>query len=720
MKKWIIGTLVLLATALQLRADEGMWMLQFLKQQNIERMQKMGLQLSAEDIYNPGHGSLADAVVQFGNGCTGEIVSSKGLVFTNHHCGYGQIQNHSSVDANYLRDGFYARTLSDELPNPGLTVTIVEEIVDATEYLESYLNKVGEHDPLVYMRRGYLQKVANTWYEENRGAITEGILLDMAPFYEGNRYYLFVKKVYSDIRLVAAPPSCIGKFGADTDNWAWPRHSGDFSVFRIYTAPDGSPAKYSSDNVPLKPNYYLKINGKGAKEDDFVMMMGYPGTTNHFYTPAEVVERRDIDNRIRIDLRRVRQEALWKEMLKDDTVYIQYAAKYQGSTNAYKNAIGTNWATNKLHFEQNKKEMTDKLRLYSKESGKPEYAEAVDKIEAMVHERATLRALSKIYDEGLWRAIEVVQAPVLTEEEFAEVKANGTAKEWMKKLDAYFDKDYNPEVDKVVTKAMLSAVMEQINAAVNETDTIKSSLISMLFIEPALEDPNFIDSAFNATLYQNRDRMLSVLRSGDYLEYCLDPLVFLGLAVRSDRAVISNALATYDRDFLEARKTMLKGILEMEGEMNVWPDANLTLRYTYGKVKGYSPRDNVYYGAQTTMDGIIEKWDDTSEEFYLLPKIVEIYNNKDFGKWALPNGKMPVDIVATTHTTGGNSGSPLLNAKGELVGLNFDRNWEGVGGDIQYLPEYQRSIILDVRYLLMILDKYLGAERLLDELEIVE
>lgn len=714
MKRWLAAAAAVLFVAPIAKADEGMWMVQFLKQQNLAKMQAMGMQMSAEDIYNPGKGSLVDAVVQFGGGCTGEIISSQGLVITNHHCGFGEIQNHSSVDHNYLRDGFYAPTLQSELPNPGLTVTIVEEIVDATDYLNSYIKAKGITDPLQYMRRAFLRKVAEQWYKENRGELTNGVNLDMAPFYEGNRYYLFVKKIYSDIRLVAAPPSCIGKFGADTDNWAWPRHSGDFSVFRIYTAPDGSPAEYAAENIPLNPKYYLKINSSGVQEDDFVMMMGFPGTTNHFYTPSEVVERRDIDNQIRIDLRKVRQETMWEEMMKDEAVNIQYAAKYQGSTNAYKNAIGTNWATNKMDFEGNKRAMVDKLRAYAKKVGKPEYAQAIDKIESMVAERAKLRALSKIYDEGLNRAVETMRAPLLTEKEFANTEPD----KFMKQLDNYFNKDYNIAVDKKVTKAMLTAVLDYIQK-VQSTETLPVELAAPA-IAKALLERGELDKVFDNSLYQNREKLQQILKGKTYNDYASDPLVALAMATHNDIATISKALAEYDRDFAFARKTMLQGMLEMEGEMNLWPDANLTLRYTFGRVKGYSPRDNVYYGHQTTMEGIMEKWDDNSPEFYLLPKVVEIYKAKDFRKLALANGKMPVDFISTTHSTGGNSGSPLVNGRGELVGINFDRNWEGVGGDIQYLPDYQRSIIVDARYLLLVLDKYLGAQRLLDEIDIVE
>lgn len=688
-------------------ADEGMWMLPFLKQQNLAKMQKMGMKLSAEDIYAPGKGSIIDAVVQFDGGCTGEIVSPNGLIFTNHHCGFGQIQSHSAVGHNYIRDGFYAPTLEEELPNPGLTVTQITEIADVTDFVQNYLNEKGMSDPLVYLRRAYLQDIAIAWYQQKYGELGNGVVLDLAPFYEGNKFYLFVQKVFSDIRLVAAPPSCIGSYGEDTDNWTWPRHSGDFSVFRIYTAPNGEPAKYSKENVPFKPKHYLKINASGVKENDFVMIMGFPGTTNHFYTPAEVAERRDLDNQIQIDLRNVRQVAMMKEMRADEAVNIQYASKYQGSVNRYKNSIGTNWAINKMKFEEQKQAQVDKLIAYAKANNKPEYIEAVQKISQIIAERAPLRRLQKTLDEGIWRAMEIVKAPLLTPDEYSQLRSDAKALDvWLtEKYDTYFDKDYNPMVDRKVTKAMLRAVLQ--------------SGVQIETLAEVMDADEFVDHLFDSTIYKSREYLKAFILGNTYMGYMQDPLVSLASSIRQEIKTTAEKVASYDRDFQLARQTYVKGIMEMEGEMNLWPDANLTLRYTFGQVKGYSPRDNVYYGHQTTMEGVIEKHDPTNPEYQLQPKVIEIYNQKDYGGYnTLPKGMMPVDICATTHTTGGNSGSPLINAKGELVGLNFDRNWEGVGGDIIYLPDYQRSIIVDARYVLMILDRYLGADRIINELDI--
>lgn len=703
--------LATLLCAPSLRADEGMWLLPYLKQQNIKRMQEMGLTLSAEQIYSPGKGSVIDAIVHFDGGCTGEVVSSQGLLLTNHHCGYDQIREHSTVQNNFLRNGFYAPTMKDELPNPGLVVTFIDEIVDITDFVNAYLKKAKCNDPMEYLSRKYLSKIADAWYKKNRGKKAGYVVLDLAPFYEGNKFFLSVSKEYSDVRLVAAPPTSIGSYGEDTDNWVWPRHSGDFCVFRIYTDKDGKPAKYDPNNVPLKPKHYFKVNSGGLNENDFVMIMGYPGRTNHFYTAAEVAERRDIDNTVRIDMRKVRQETMLAEMRADEAVKIQYASKYARSTNAYKNAIGSNWAIRKMDFEGMKKAQQEKLAKYATENNKPEYIEAMKKIEEMVAQRADFRRQVWMIDEGLIRAVETVSAPVLDEKTFAELKADaGKRRKFMdEKYTTIFNKDYNKEVDRKVTKAMLTAFIN---------GTAVANLPAVL--RDAKDIDAFVDRLIDKSIYMDAAALEAAITTGDYATYNADPVVRLAKDVNARFKEVKDKVAGFDREFARVRKTYVKGVMEMEGEMNVWPDANSTIRYTFGQLKGYIPRDNVYYGFQTTMDGVMEKEDPTNPEYTLSPKLKDIYNRKDFGSYALANGKMPVDICATTHTTGGNSGSPVIDKYGNLVGLNFDRNWEGVGGDINYLADYQRSIICDVRYVLLILDKYLGAQRLIDEMDIAK
>lgn len=706
----IVGLLALLACSTVAMADEGMWLLTLLKQQNHAKMQEMGLKLSAEEIYNTtGDPMLMDAVVHFGGGCTGEVVSADGLIFTNHHCGYDEIQYHSSVEHNYLKYGFYASTLKDELPSSASNVTFIDEILEVTSYVEGYLARHHLTNPMEYLRPQVLNQIANEWYATNRGEKKEWVELELSPMYEGNRFYLFVKKVYADVRLVAAPPSCVGSYGSDSDNWTWPRHSADFSVFRVYTAPNGDPAKYSAENIPLKPKRYLKINARGVQLEDFVMIIGFPGRTYHFFTPWEVEEFRNVENQIRVDMRKVRQDAMLEEMKKDEAVNIQYAAKYQGSTNAYKRAIGSSWAIDNQKIELVKRKQADKLRTYAEKHHKQEYISAIERLETIVADRRKLAACQMYLVEGITRSVELVGAPMLSEKEYNAMKQKpALLDQWLEeKYAAYFNKDYNADVDKVVSKAVIRAYKEAddyngIFADVKDVST-------------------YVESLFEQTIYRDRRVLKDFILTNSYAEYMKDPVVHLNHAVERTADDLAKKLSLYNEEYRRARQTYLKGILEMEGEKHLWPDANSTMRYTFGRVRGYSPRDQVEYGHQTTMKGVMEKYKPGDYEYDLLPEIISIYENKDFGGLnTLSNGEMPVDFCATTHTTGGNSGSPVMNADGYLVGLNFDRNWEGVGGDINYLPDYQRSIICDVRYVLLILDKYLKADRIINELDIVQ
>ena len=711
MKRLLLTVTLLSFTIPGVKADEGMWLLPYLKQQNYKKMVDMGLKLKPEEIYNPQGSSLMDAVIQFDNGCTGEVVSDQGLFLTNHHCGYGEIQSHSTLEHNLLRDGFFAPKMSDELPNPGLTVTFTEDIVELTDYVNEYLKAHNETDPMNYMSRKYLERIAEEWYTQNRGAKEKGIVLDLAPFYEGNRFILYVRKRYHDIRLVAAPPSCIGKFGADTDNWVWPRHSGDFCVFRIYTAPDGSPAEYSPSNIPLKPKRHLQVTTEGVQEGSFVMIMGFPGSTYHFYTADEVAERRDIDNKVRIEMREVRQNVMQREMLADEAVNIKYAAKYAGSTNAYKNAIGTNWAIDMMDFEGIKRREQESLEAYGKKVNKPEYAAAIATISDVVKQRAPLRRQIWMLNEGLRRSLEIAKIP-LTLNKAEKLQGDRQALEnYLQTAFTPLSKDYDAAVDRKVTEAVLLKYLSETAPADRPT-----VLQKVTADEAGVKA--YVENLFGNTMLLDGKKFMDFLTHPDHAKYAADPAVVLARDINDRYLELQKQVKDFDKGFADARHTYLKGRLEMEGEENLWPDANLTLRYTFGQVKGYSPRDQVYYGPRTTMEGVMEKEDPTNPEYTLLPKVKELYHAKDFGPYAREDGRMPVNFCATTHTTGGNSGSPVINGKGQLVGINFDRNWEGVGGDIEYLPDYQRGILVDIRYVLFILDKYLGADRLIREMNV--
>ena len=705
--------------SLSASADEGMWILPLLQQQNLPEMRALGLKLQDYEIYSPENASLKDAVVIFGGGCTGEVVSPDGLVLTNHHCGYGAIQSHSTLEHDYLTEGFWATSRSEELPNPGLSVTFIDRIEDVTDYVKEALKKDNDPEGMNYLSPKYLNGLAKARVGEKFLADNPGTEVEIKPFYGGNQYYMFTKKIYRDVRLVGAPPSSIGKFGSDTDNWMWPRHTGDFSVFRVYADANGNPAEYSERNVPLRPKRWFKISVRGVNEGDYAMMMGFPGRTNHYYTSWEVAERRDIDNTVRINIRELRQKVMLEEMLKDPQVRIQYASKYAGSENAYKNAIGSNWAINKRDFEQVKRAEQEALLAWADEQGKSEYREALNQIRDIVADRHDLRFRQWMLNEALRIGIEFVSVP--TEIKPLVEALKGKTAERQKELDQmtaafrrFFDKDYVPEVDKKIAKVMLTEYRRLI------PHTSQPAYFAIIDKKYKGDIERFLDDIFAKSIFASRENYNKFLKRPTAKALLNDPMILFAQSVENERENLSNSLKSYDAAYNRAHRTYVKGLLEMEKDKKHWPDANFTLRLTYGQVKGYHPRDCVYYTHQTTLDGVMEKEDSTNWEFVVPQKLKDLYRAKDFGRYATKDGRMPVAFCATTHTTGGNSGSPVMNANGELIGINFDRNWEGVGGDIEYLPDYQRSIIVDIRYVLFLIEKYGGAEGLLQEMEIIE
>lgn len=698
------------------QADEGMWLMQQLRRQYPE-MQQRGLKLKAHDIYNEQGTSLRDAVVIFGRGCTGEVISSQGLVLTNHHCGYDAIQGLSSVEHNYLQDGYWAPTLQDELPARGLTVTFIDKIEDVTDYVQARLKAEGREETMDYLSPKYLEGLA----KDKAGALPGGTEVEIRAFYNGNRYLMFTKKVYSDIRFVGAPPSAIGKFGADTDNWAYPRHTGDFSIFRIYADASGNPAPYSVTNVPLRPKRWFSISTGGVQPGDFTMIMGFPGRTNRFFLPEEVQEWKAIDNDIRIRMRAIRQEEMLAEMLKDPKVNIQYAAKYASSQNAYKRAIGANWGIEVRHLGKAKAEQMNSLLAWATPEERPKYERAIADIRTVLEQRSSLRRRLWYIMEGFIYGMEFVQLPQLVNKPEADVRD--------------FYRDYDPQVEAKITKALLHEYLRQ----VPESERPKT-------LTKVLQEAGGVDALVEILLKSNymteeglkkiRQQQSEAERTKQERSY--EHVTFHGKLIAPDRVLeevasaiaaeyreLNQQLASYDHRIERARRTYVGGLLAQHGDA-LWPDANSTLRFTYGEIKGYSPRDGVYYAPQTTLSGVMAKADSTSWEFAIPKKLEEIYKRQSYGqgnRWAERqrdgSWQMPVNFIATTHTTGGNSGSPVLNAQGHLIGINFDRNWEGVGGDIQYLPDYQRSIICDVRYILMLIEEYGGSARILQELNLV-
>lgn len=719
MKKVIVSLAVALLTQ-PLLADEGMWLLPLLKQQKFDEMKALGLELEAKDIYSPDSSSLKDAVVIFGGGCTGEMISPEGLLITNHHCGYGQIQQHSSVEHDYLTDGFWAMSREQELPNPGLTVTFIDAIDDVTDYVKEDLKSDTDPNSMKFLSASYLNSLAEKKVGAEFLKNNPGTAVEIKPFFGGNKYYMFTKKIFSDVRLVGAPPSSIGKFGADTDNWVWPRHTGDFSLFRVYADANGNPAPYSTSNVPLKPKRYFKLSTGGVQENDYAMVMGFPGTTNRYYTSWEVAERRDIDNAVRINIRNLRQQAMLEEMLADPQVRIQYASKYAGSTNAYKNAIGTNWAINKRDFEGVKKQMQDELLAWSQKNCRSNYIEAIQTLETIVADRADLRFRRAMLDEALLRGIEYVKVPAsidtLQDALIAkDKKAIAAALPVLQQaFDKFQNKDYSPAVDRKIAKVLLKEYTKLVPAGK------RPAYLELIDTKFNGDTDAFVDFTFDTSIFASKENLAAFMKKPSLKQLDADPMMNLAASVQEENAALKKALADFDSGYAIAHRAYLKGLMDMKGELAMAPDANFSLRITYGQVKGYRPTDAVTYDATTTLDGVMDKEDPNNWEFVVSDKLKELYKKQDFGRYANEQGKQPVAFAATTHTTGGNSGSPVLNSRGELIGTNFDRNWEGVGGDIEYLPDYQRSIIVDVRYVLFVIDKYAGAGYLLDEMDIVE
>lgn len=717
-RKYIAALGAALLTFAPLKADEGMWLLQLIKQQNsIEMMKKAGLQLEAEDIYNPGGVSLKDAVGIFGGGCTGEIISPEGLILTNHHCGYGSIQQHSSVEHDYLTHGFWAMNRQQELPTPGLKFRFVHRIEDITDLVAAKV-KAGEVDEVTAMTRPYLGKLAKELMEKSDLKGKPGIVPQALPFYAGNKYYLIYYKVYSDVRMVAAPPSSVGKFGGETDNWMWPRHTGDFSMFRIYADKNGEPAEYSADNVPLKTPKFLPISIKGLEDGDYAMIMGFPGSTSRYLTVSEVKERMEATNEPRIIIRSARLEVLREVMDASDKVRIQYASKFAGSSNYWKNSIGMNKAIVDNNVLGTKAEIEKRFRAFAQ--GKPEYEGVIDKIDAVVAAEQPLLRQFTLLSEAFIGAIEfgtptqvMDKLKKAIEEKDAEAQAQAVD-ELKKAFQKLHNKDYDHEVDRKVAKAIFPVYAEQVPAEE------RPAFYTIIEKEYKGDNNAFIDDLYDNSIFSSQENLDKFLKKPTVKAIDKD------LALRYTRAVMDkvSALRTAYREASKgselAHKAYIRGLGEMNAPVPAYPDANFTMRLTYGNVKSYSPRDGVHYNYYTTTDGILEKEDPTNSEFVVPAKLKELILAKDFGRYAMKDGSMPVCFLTTNDITGGNSGSPVINGNGELIGTAFDGNWESLSGDINFDNDLQRCIALDIRYVLFILEKLGGCQHLIDEMTVVE
>ena len=715
-KQGLILSLIAL-TALSARADEGMWLLQLMKQQNsIDLMKKQGLKLEADALYNPNGVSLKDAVGIFGGGCTGEIISPEGLILTNHHCGYGAIQQHSSVEHDYLTDGFWAMTREQEIPTPGLKFRFVHRIVDITDLVNERIKagKVSETDA---MTNGFLRNIANEELEKSDLKGKPGISVQALPFYAGNKYYLFYYKVYSDVRMVAAPPSSVGKFGGETDNWMWPRHTGDFSMFRIYADANGEPAKYSPSNVPLKTPKYLPISLKGVEENDYAMVMGFPGSTSRYLTQSEVKQRMEADNQSKIDMRTIYLNVLREWMAQSDKIRIQYASKFAGSSNYWKNSIGMNKAIIDNDVLGAKAEIERRYAEWAK--GKPEYEGVVEKIDAIVEQQKEARRQCLYIVEGLFSPINLCSSRAgATLKQALQEKNDSLLEVGKKQLEQEFEqihnKDYDHEVERAVAKAMLPALPQYVDAANLPAfyQTIDKKFKGNY--------EAYVDNWFDNSILATRENLDKFLKKPSLKVLESDPSILFRNEVYTALEGAQGGMAEAGKDLPLLHKAYIRGLGEMKQPVPSYPDANFTLRLTYGTVKPYSPKDGVHYKYFTTTDGILEKENPEDPEFVVPAKLKELILKKDFGRYAMADGTMPVCFLTTNDITGGNSGSPVINGEGQLIGAAFDGNWESLSGDINFDSALQRCIAVDIRYVLFILDKLGNCQHLINEMTIVE
>lgn len=661
MKKFLLTLAAIAALLPSARADEGMWMLPLLEKINSDALRNLGSRLSPDQIYSINHSSIKDAVVQFGGGCTGEIISGSGLLVTNHHCGYGSIQALSSEEHNYLEDGYWASSRSEEIPVPGLSVKFLQKMMDVTGKVKDEKSA----DALIAKA-----------VKENPHCTAQ-----IVSFFNDNVQYLVIYKVYRDVRFVGAPPAASGKFGGDTDNWMWPRHTCDFSMFRVYAGADNEPADYSESNVPMVPRQFLNISLKGIQEGDFAMIMGYPGRTQRFQTASQLEDMLEL-NDIRIAARTVRQDVLWKEMRANDKVGLQYASKYASSSNGWKKWIGMKEAFAKLNVigRQEEKEAELGAWIGEKKGRIKKYGDPVSEIASGVAGRKA-----------------AYQGYTLISETLSKIELIGL----VRAKDASDYKDYDAEVDRKVAHAMVRHYLQH----ADPQDRVDVS-------------EEMIDKIFDESVFTSYDKLEAARAAGVNLDE--DPAAVLRGAIIDKRGPLYRQTITWD-DTLEApTKAYAAALLEWQKAKPSYPDANFTCRLTYGTVKGYEPKDGVVYKYYTTLKGVMEKEDPGNYEFRVPARLKELYNAKDFGQYADAQGQLVTCFLTNLDITGGNSGSPVMDADGNLIGLAFDGNWEAMSGDVIFEPNLQRCICVDIRYVLFMMDKFGGAGWLLDEMNIVK
>ncbi|MCD7926982.1 MAG: S46 family peptidase [Bacteroides sp.] len=701
--------LLLIFLPLYVWGSEGMWLPCCLSKQTQQVMKEMGLKLSPDQLYNPVGGALTNAVVSFGGFCSGVVVSPDGLVFTNHHCGFDAIQQHSSVEHDYLRDGFVADSLNKELPNPDLFVSFLVRTEDVTERVLKALPagvEEGERELIV-------DSISTLITQE---AIANDTLLraEITPFYAGNEYYLSVYKDYYDVRLVFAPPSSVGKFGGDTDNWVWPRHTGDFSVFRIYADKDNRPAAYSPENVPYHPDYFAPVSLGGYEQGSFCMTMGYPGSTSRYLSSFGIEERVNTDNAAMIDVRTIKQ-AIWKDaMEKSDDIRIKYASKYAQSSNYWKNSIGMNQAVKELKVIEKKqaleKQLQEWIRRKPDERGK--YAQVLTELELNYRNRRSAARAMAYFGESFANGPELITAALAVLNFDFEAEETELERNMRQLLEVYANMDL--DVDKQVFVAMLKEYAAEV-----EKEYLPEiySLIDKKFKG---NYQAFVDDLYERSALKTPRGFEQVVKGDSTYVLFEDPAASFAIDMLVKFYEFNNSVEDASMKIQQNERLLNEAVREMEADKDFYPDANSTMRLSFGMVGGYSPKDAIEYTYYTTTKGIFDKIRQYKgdSDFDVLSSVVDLLKRKDFGRYAAKDGDMNVCFISDNDITGGNSGSGMFNGEGELIGLAFDGNWEAMSGDLVFEPNLQRCIGVDIRYVLYMIETYGKASRLVDELKI--
>jgi hypothetical protein len=696
-------------------ADEGMWLPFLLKQMNEADMKKNGCKLSAKDIYDVNTASLKDAIVHFGGGCTAEIISDKGLLLTNHHCGYAAVATHSTVDKDYLTNGFWAMNQSEELQNAGLTATIIQRIEDVTNSVNAGV--------IASMNEKQIDSVQQKNIKQITADVIKGTKYEafVRPFFYGNQFIMFVTLVYKDVRLVGAPPSFIGKFGGDTDNWVWPRHTGDFSVFRIYADKNNEPAEYAADNVPYKPKKSLSISMKGVKEGDFTMVFGFPGRTQEYLFSDAVDITMNQSDPDKVTLREKRLGIMNRFMKANDTTRIAYASNYASVANYWKKWMGEMQGLKKFDAVNKKIAFEKKFieLLGAEPAEKEKFNKIFNEFHSLYTEQKTYQKQLDYYSECLLgvNAVLMARAGEKVLNGTRKMSAENAQKELSKytvDIDKYF-KNYNKPMDKALCRAMLEMYVTGLDKKLR-VPAVDSALAANQNNYDALTDKMYNESAFT-----NKEKYITALNNGNIITIENDIIYKLwkGISTYYTTNVFPQS-ANIDLKLTALYKQYVNKLTKVYKDKKFYPDANSTLRIAYGKVKSYKPRDGVKFDYFTTLDGMMEKEDPNNDDFIIFPKLKDLYTKKDYGQFADKDGTVHISFIASNHTTGGNSGSPVLNGNGELIGTNYDRVWEGTMSDIMFNPDICRNITLDVRYTLFVIDKYAGAGYLLNEMKLVK